>query len=149
MKELHGSAATTVAASAEQCLALLEAVDGYPTWYPEVVRHAEVLERDDQGHPTVAQAKLHVSAGPLVRDFSLRLAVGREPPGTVRLERIPHDRSDPEEFRVTWHVEDGAQARIRLDLDANLSVPRLLPLGGIGESLAQGFVDAAARAVRS
>jgi hypothetical protein len=147
MKELHGRASGVVSASVEDCLALFEAVDRYPIWYPDVVPEADVLERDDQGRPTVARANLHVSAGPLVRDFGLRLAVSRLPPATVRLKRIPHDRSDPEEFQVTWHVDEGQETRIRLELDANLSVPRLVPLGGIGESMAQGFVSAAIRAL--
>jgi hypothetical protein len=48
---------------------------------------------------------------------------------------------------VTWHVDAPAHAQIRLDLHANLSVPRFLPLGGIGDAVADGFVNAAARAL--
>src|ERR1022692_2749591 len=72
MKELRGTATALVPAPLTQCLALVEAVDRYPAWYPDVVRTVEVLERD-----------------------------------------------------------------------ANLDVPRFLPLGGVGDSVAQGFISAA------
>jgi hypothetical protein len=127
-----------VSASAQESFDLLKAVEDYPRWYPDVVREARLLDADR------AQASLHVSYGPLVRDFDLTLAITSEAPHTVRLTRVPHDISDPEEFEVLWTVADGT---ITVTLDANLSVPRLLPVGGIGESMAAGFVDAAARAL--
>ena len=71
-------------------MALLEAVDGYPSWAPEVVKEAEVLERDGAGHPTQARAKLHVERGPLTRDFDLLFDVKVDPAGTVALSRVPH-----------------------------------------------------------
>ena len=148
MKELHGAASETVGTPIEQCYELLLAVDRYPDWYPDVVREAEVVERDPDGTPTKARATLHVSAGPLVRDFRLLLAVVAQRPTRVRLARIPHDSSDDEEFQVTWRLHGDGQTRIELELDANLSVPRLVPLGGIGESLARGFVTAAANELR-
>ncbi len=147
MKELHARAQTQVNATTEQAIALLRAVDGYPTWYPEAVREAEVLERDGDGLPAKVRATLHIASGPLVRDFRLNLAVTSPDPGTIKLARQPHDASDPERFEVTWRVVDRSGVRIELALDANLSVPRLLPVGGVGESLAQGFVSAAARAL--
>ena len=60
MKRLQGSAASTVAAPIEACFELLEAVDGYPTWYPEVVREVEVIERGDGGRASKARTTLHV-----------------------------------------------------------------------------------------
>ena len=112
MKELHGSASASVAAPMQACFALVEAVDRYPSWYPDVVREAEVLERDGDGHPTTARATLHASLGPLVRDFRLSLAVTVEEFTTVRLTRIPHDGSDQERFDVTWHLQAGAETLI-------------------------------------
>jgi hypothetical protein len=147
VKELDGAAGAVVAASAQECLTLLVAVDGYPSWYPQVVRDVAVLERDPQGRPSRARATLHVSVGPLVRDFNLLLAIAIEDPGTVKLTRVPNDPSDMERFEVTWRVDEAGETRLQLELHANLSVPRLLPLGGVGGSLAQGFVDAAARAL--
>jgi hypothetical protein len=145
VKELTGSARASVAASPEACLAFLAAVDRYPTWYPEVVRAVDVVERAPSGQPTRAQTKLHLAQGPLTKDFDLLMAVSVEPPGTVRLTRIAHGSSDAERFEVTWHIDAAAHTEISLDLRANLSVPRLLPIGGIGDSVANGFVSAAAR----
>ena len=65
-------------------------------------------------------------------------------PHTVRLTRTPHHAKDHERFEVVWRLEEH---RISLELNANLDVPRLVPVGGIGESLAQGFVAAAIKAL--
>jgi len=145
MKELRGSATAAVTASPDECVAFFLAVDRYPGWHPDVVRKVEVLERDADGTPTRAHGMLHVAVGPLVKDFDLILAVTREGLQSVKLARIPHGPGDHERFEVTWHV--GTQ--IRLELFADLSVPRFVPLGGVGDSMAQGFVSSAARALRS
>jgi ribosome-associated toxin RatA of RatAB toxin-antitoxin module len=147
VKELRGTAAVEVAATPAQCMALLEAVDRYPEWYPEVVQKVEVTERDAGGRPSKANARLHVVAGPVTRDFDLQMAVVSEPPGTIKLARISHGPSDQERFEVVWRVTEAVRTRIDVALDASLSVPRFLPLGGIGDGLAQGFVGAAARAL--
>ena len=146
MKELAATAAATVDATPEQCLALLIAVDGYPNWYPEVVRHAEVIERDGAGKPSRARATVHVAVGPLVRDFDLPLAVSVSSL-EVKLSRTPHEPSDPERFEITWEIAPGPPTGLELRFEARLDVPRLLPVGSVGESLAQGFVDAASRAL--
>jgi ribosome-associated toxin RatA of RatAB toxin-antitoxin module len=147
VKELRGTATELVPAAIDKCFALLGAIDEYPVWYPDVVRSVEVLERGADGRATVARAKLHVARGPVVKDFDLKLAVSIDPPHTVKLTRVPHEPSDQERFGVTWRLEAANGTRIRLDLDANLDVPRFLPLGGIGDSIAEGFVAAAARAL--
>ena len=149
MKELTGSAAGTTNATPEQAFALLEDIDRYPVWHPEVVKEAEVLERDAQGHPTKAHCKLHVERGPMTRDFDLVMAVSVEPGRTIALKRIPHEQGDAERFEVTWHVDGGQSTRIALDLLADLNVPRFLPLGGVGDGLADGMVSAATRALAS
>jgi hypothetical protein len=149
MKELTGSASGTTSASSAEAMALLEDIDRYPTWHPDVVKEAEVLERDAEGHPTRARTKLHVERGPLTRDFNLVMAVTVDPSGTIRLSRIPHQPNDKERFDVTWRVGTGSATRIQLDLAANLDVPRLVPLGGVGDSMAEGLVSAATRALGS
>jgi hypothetical protein len=148
MKALDGSASAGVAAPMERCFELLAAVERYPDWHPDVVRRVEVVERDDEGRASKAQALLHAAVGPLVKDFDLLLAVETESPHRVSLTRIRHDASDPEEFRVLWRLREAAQTQIELTVSANLSVPRFLPVGGIGDALASGFVEAAARALR-
>jgi Polyketide cyclase / dehydrase and lipid transport len=145
VKELSGSAAADVDATSEQCMTMLAAVDRYPQWYPEVVKRVDVLERDAAGQVARASTTLHVSAGPLTRDFDLVLSVQVQQPDVVRLVRIPHEPDDEEHFEVTWRVRDDSRRRLELALAAVLPVPRLLPVGGIGDSLAQGFVAAAAR----
>ena len=149
MKELTGSASATTPAVPQQAIALLENIDGYPTWCGDVVQEAEVLERDAEGHPTQARTRLHVERGPLTRDFNLVMSVRVEPAGTIKLSRIPHEPSDAERFDVTWRVDGPPGTRIQLDLAANLNVPRLVPLGGVGDSLAQDLLSAATRELAS
>jgi hypothetical protein len=148
MKELHGTATAHTGASPQQTLELLCAVERYPSWYPDVVRRVEVVERRGDGTAASARTTLHVAQGPFVRDIDLVLAVEVAPLETVRLTRIPHDRHDQETFEVAWRVSEyEGGSRIDLSLDANLAVPRLVPLGGIGNSVAGGFARAAARAL--
>jgi Polyketide cyclase / dehydrase and lipid transport len=145
MKELRGATSVEVTAPVERCFTLLSALEEYPGWYPEVVRSVEVLERGRDGHAMLALAMLHASLGPIVRDFDLRLVVETERPTLVRVSRIPHDRADPERFEVTWRLREGAKTWIGLELEAKLSVPRLVPVGGLGDAFAGGFIAAAAR----
>lgn len=149
MKELTGSASGTTPATPGQVMALLEDIDRYPIWDPELVKEAGVLERDAEGHPTKARCRLHVERGPLTRDFNLIMSVHVDPAGTMRLSRIPRETGDPERFDVTWRVGRGPSTRLRVELAANLSVPKLVPLGGVGDSLAQSFLSAATRALAS
>jgi hypothetical protein len=147
MKELRGTASATVGADPEECTALLAAIDAYPRWYPELIRAGEVLERTPDGVPSRARTTIHLAVGPLVRDFELEVAVAVAPGREVTLTRVPHEASDPEQFRVDWRVHPRPQVRLDVELTARLDVPMLLPLGGVGDSLAQGFVEAASRAL--
>lgn len=144
MKDLSGNASATVAAPLASCLALVESVEGYPSWHPDVVRAVDVLERDASGTATTVHTELHLSQGPLSRDFDLVMAVDVQRPSAVRLTRIANDPNDDERFEVVWSL---AERRIALDLKARLAVPRFLPIGGIGDAVAQGFVTAAVRAL--
>src|ERR1700744_3776443 len=139
MKDLRGTASALSPAPLAECLALVEAVDEYPRWYPEVVRAVEVLERDARGVPSRAQTTLHLSAGPITKDFNLLMGVTVEAPATVKLAKVGGDAK----FDVVWRLSDGQSTRIELTLDASLDVPRFLPLGDVGNSVAQGFVSAA------
>ncbi len=128
-----------MAAPLAQCLALVEAVDEYPRWYPDVVRSVEVFERDADGVPSRVQTTLHVSVGPVTKDFELPMTVARTPPATVALAKIGGDAK----FDVTWRLSEGQGTLLELELDASVDVPRLLPLGDVGNSVAKGFVSAA------
>jgi hypothetical protein len=148
VKELQGTASTRVSESVAKCLALLSAVERYPSWYPEVVRRVEVTERRSDGSAAKAQTTLHVSQGPFNRDIDLLLSVEAEPGGIVRLTRIPHNARDHEVFSVIWRLAEAETGTsINLQLAASLSVPRFVPLGDVGNGVARGFVDAAARAL--
>ncbi len=145
MKDLHGEATAVVAAPVDRCRALLEAVDGYPDWYPEAVRSVEVVERDPTGRPIKARAQLHLVWGRVVKDFDLVLAVSSEPPGPIQLTRIAD--AGRSQFGVIWHLREEEGTRINLDLTASMSVPRFIPVGGIGNAIADGFIGAATRAL--
>jgi hypothetical protein len=127
---------------------LLRAVDGYPTWFPEMVRDVEVLQRDAADQLTRARTTLHVARGPLVHDFDLVMAIAVEPPGTVKLSKVTSDRS-PSRFDVTWSLQAAESTRIELDLSATLSVSELVPVGDLGNAIAEQFVAAASRALAS
>lgn len=148
MKHISGNAVMSVAASVEDCAALLEAVDDYPKWHSDVTE-VLVLQRVDQRRPAKVRAKLRVSVGPLRRDLDLVLLVDVQHQRTVTLTRVPHDPADEERFQATWLIQPGPVTRIGLELEANLDVPRLVPLGGVGDAIAGSFVIAAATALRS
>ena len=146
MRDLHGTASEVVSASPEDCTALLAAIDGYPEWYPGGVREVEVLKRNAAGQATRALTVLHVDVAGFNRDFHLTMAVkvGR---GRVALNKIKADDEDPP-FDVVWQVkEEDDGALISLDLDTALPLPRLMPLGGVGNSIARAFVSAASKAL--
>jgi hypothetical protein len=147
MKDLRASAAATVAAAPEACTALLAAVDRYPSWHPDVIRDAEVFERDGNGTPVRARATVHLALGPVAHDLALLLDVAVEPGRKVTLTRVPDEPSDAERFQLTWQVDPGPPTRLRVELSAHVDVPRFLPVGGVGDSLAQGFVEAASRSL--
>jgi Polyketide cyclase / dehydrase and lipid transport len=142
MKELEGSAAGRLMTPAEEAVSLLAAVDRYPLWYPEVIRRIVVLERGDDDLPRRAGAKVRLAVGPLSRDYEFEVVVGVEPGGRVTLTRMPNESTDPERLEVRWQVLPG---QLRVDLEARLEVPRLVPVRGVGDSVAQGFVEAARR----
>ena len=145
MKELHGAAETTVGATPEQCFELVAAVDRYPSWIPEAIREVEVLRDDSEGRPTRVRTAVHVSAGPAARDFELTMDVEFSEHDAVCLTRVPHEPDDPERFEVVWRIGARPQTRLAIELSATLEVPRFVPVGGVGDRLAQEFIEAAKR----
>lgn len=146
MRELHGTASDTAPAPLEACLALVAAIDAYPDWYPDGIREVEVLERNSAGQPTRVLTVLHVEIAGFDRDFHLTMDVEVDPPGRVALRKIKTDPSDPP-FDVAWKLSEQDGTLIELELDTALPVPRLVPLGGVGDSIARSFVSAARRAL--
>jgi hypothetical protein len=149
MKALAATAASETNASQQEAYALLAHVEGYPSWYPSGVRDAEVLELGPDGKPAKVKATLHAAVGPLVRDFKLHLAVITDEPERIELRRLPHDSRDREEMTVVWTLApQSEETRIQVDLRAKLSIPALVPTGGVADQLARGFLDAALDALR-
>jgi hypothetical protein len=149
VKDLRGQATGTVSADPRRCFALLLAVDGYPTAYPEVIREVEVIERDRAGSPLIARAKIHVAIGPVQRDLELLVKVSSERDRMVRLTRIPNDRSDLERVSLTWRISPGPPTRLTVRLRARLEVPRVIPIQGGGGALARGLLEAASQTLES
>ncbi len=122
---------------------MLAAIEAYPDWYPDGVREVETLERDGSGQPTKVRTRLHVEVAALSKDFNLTMSVGVEPQGRVALKKLKADASDPP-FDVIWRVSEHDGTMIEIELDTALPVPRFVPVGGVGDSIAKSFVSAAA-----
>lgn len=143
MKELSGTAKTSVAATPEQCFELVAAIERYPSWLGDEIRRVEVLRSDSDSRAIQVRTLLHIAVGPLVRDFDLVMDVRYRDHEEVSLTRVADEPSGADRFEVMWHVESGPPTGIAIELTATLEVPRLVPLGGVGDRLAQGFVEAA------
>jgi hypothetical protein len=141
VKDLRGSAETSISAPVEECLSVLASVDRYPTWYPDVIREVEVLKRGRDGLPSRARTWVHLAFGPLAGDFRFEISVTVKSDAVI-LARIPDSSSDPERLEVHWRLAPG---ELGVDIVARLELPRLIPVGGAGDSVAQGFADAAKR----
>lgn len=146
MKELYGQAAAEVPAPPERCADLLADVERYPEWYPDVVRRVVMSQPAKGGAGAQARTTLRVPGIPVLGEVSFTLAVQRDGDERVTLTRIGHGPDDHERFAVGWSVTPTPSgSRIEAALEAELSVPRLVPLGGVGQRVADGFVAAAAR----
>jgi hypothetical protein len=145
VKELAGSAETTVAATTEAAFALVAAVARYPAWHGDEVREVDVLAAGADGRPTRVRALLHVSVGPVAWDFDLVMDVNFREGEEVSLTRAREAASESERFDVVWRVKAGPPTHLAIELTATLDVPRLVPVGGVGDRLAQEFVEAANR----
>jgi hypothetical protein len=147
MKELAATAAASTKAPLEHCFALVSAIDQYPSWYPATVTAAEVTERDGAGLPSRALVDLHVAHGVLVRDFHLDVSVQARPLESLTMSRIRRGSEDRERLSVAWALAGGQRTRVEVRMQASLSIPRFVPVGGVAESLADGFLAAALAAL--
>jgi hypothetical protein len=149
MKRLRGNAEGVCRADRAAVAGLLRTVDQYPSWHPDVVLRVAVLERDAAGGPRMFEATLRVPVGPISMDIDLTLALGTDHRDRVTLTRLPNDSEDTETFVADWWLEQRrpAETAIRLDLEGDIDVPRVVPLGDVGDRLALGFVDAAVAAL--
>jgi ribosome-associated toxin RatA of RatAB toxin-antitoxin module len=143
VKELQGRAAAEVELPVEDCFALLASIERYPSWF-DVVRHAEILERDSDGHPLLARVELHVPQSPFGKDFELVVAIRTDRPDWVQFTKVPDDAVDEDRLELTWRMRANRSTEIEFEFDAAVSfLPGFLPLGGVGDMIAQTFLDAA------
>lgn len=143
MKEIRGTARASVSAAQEDCFSLLAAVDRYPEWSGDLVREVHVLKLDGEGLPRTARAILRVAH----RSLELLVESHAEHPETVRLTRVPNEPSDQERLDLTWRLHQNGRTVIAVDFHALVSfLPRLMPVGGVGDQIARGLVEAAAKA---
>src|SRR5581483_7918013 len=120
MKELQGEASAEVAASAQECLALLEDLERYPSWYPEVVRRVQIVSPEADRAPVQARTTVHLGIGPIQRDFNLLMQLSSEAGRVIRLARVKDEASDAEELSATWRIEDRSPGdRTRLTVEVS------------------------------
>jgi hypothetical protein len=148
MKSFDGSATSAVPVGPDESFALLAAVGDYPSWNTELVRRADVLERDADGRPTLVQMRIHVAESPFGKDFDLPLAVCYEPLRSVSLTRMSAGSSDRTELSVRWDLVPADGTRIELTFHAATPlVPSFLPLPNVGDQIAQRLMDGVTRAL--
>jgi Polyketide cyclase / dehydrase and lipid transport len=145
MKELSATATGLTTTPIERCYAHLLDVERYPDWYHDGARHVDVLERDAEGVPTKIDALLAAVAGPLRKEFPVRLAVEPTRPTRIALARVPDERGDHESLTITWLLRDlGADgSEVTIELGARLDVPMFLPIDPVAREVANGFLQAA------
>jgi ribosome-associated toxin RatA of RatAB toxin-antitoxin module len=149
VKELQGSASTEVELPAEHCFALLVSIDRYPAWF-EVVRHAEILEREPDGRPRLARVELHVPQSPFGTDFSLPVAVEADRPVEMQVTELPSGPGDEDRLELTLRMRENGVTEIEFQFDAAVSfVPSYMPVGGAGDAIAEAILEAATTALTS
>ena len=147
MKELSGSASADVAVAPERAYAVLADVERYQTWYPDVISTVQVLERGPVGEVMLADVTLSAPGLP-ISDLEARMRVDRQAEREVALVRVPDGPGDDERFAVRWAISStGDGTRVGLRLEAVLAVPRVVPVGGVGDRIAGGFLRAAVRKI--
>ena len=62
---------------------------------------------------------------------------------------MPRGESSGASFDATWRLEKRDGTQLELELDATMPVPGLVPLGGVGDAFADGFMEAAVRGLES
>jgi ribosome-associated toxin RatA of RatAB toxin-antitoxin module len=149
MKELTATATGVAATPIERCYEQLLDVERYPQWYPDGAKRVEVIERDDEGVAAKVDAVLAAVAGPLRREFPVRLAVQRERPTRIALARVADDRGDHEALTIAWLLRSlgDSETEITVELGAVLDVPMFLPIDPVAREVANGFLQAALRSL--
>ena len=103
-----------------------------------------MLERDADGAAVRVDAVLAAVAGPLRKNFDVRLDVESEAPTRVALVRVADDRGDHEALTISWSLRELApqQTEVTVEMIAHLDVPPFLPVGQVAQEAAGGFLAA-------
>ena len=151
MKELSATASGVAATPIEACYTHLLDVERYPQWYPDGAKQVEVLERDGEGAAAKVDAVLAAVAGPLRKDFPVRLAVQQQRPTRIALDRVADDRGDHEALTIAWGLRalGESETEITVELGAMLDVPMFLPIDPVAREVANGFLQAALKSLQS
>ena len=149
MKHLSATATGVAPTPIERCYEHLLDVERYPQWYPDGAKQVEVLERDADGVAEKVNAVLAAVAGPLRKEFPVRLSVERERPTRIALVRVADDRGDHEALTIAWALRalGDSQTEITVELGAVLDVPPFLPIDPVAREVANGFLQAALRSL--
>jgi ribosome-associated toxin RatA of RatAB toxin-antitoxin module len=145
VREISATATGVAQASIDEVFSRLRDVERYPDWYPDGAKSVAVLERDAAGLPVAVDAVLAAVAGPLRKNFDVRLAVESEAPTRVALVRVADDRGDHEALTIGWSLRELApgQTEVTVEMIAHLDVPAFLPVGQVAQEAAGGFLAAA------
>jgi ribosome-associated toxin RatA of RatAB toxin-antitoxin module len=151
MKELSATATGVAATPIEVCYAHLLDVERYPAWYPDGAKQVQVLERDGDGAAARIDAVLAAVAGPLRKEFPVRLAVQQQRPTRIALARVADDRGDHEALTIAWALRalGETETEITVELGATLDVPMFLPIDPVAREVANGFLQAALTSLQS
>ena len=145
MKELTANATGVTETGIERCYAHLLKVEDYPQWYPDGARSVTVLERDADGAASKVDAVLAAVAGPLRKEFPVRLAIEQDRPTRIALARVADDRGDHEALTIAWQLRELGESstEVTVELGARLDVPLFLPIDPVAREVANGFLQAA------
>jgi ribosome-associated toxin RatA of RatAB toxin-antitoxin module len=149
MKHLSATATGVAATPIDRCYEHLLDVERYPQWYPDGAKRVDVLERDAEGAAQEVDAVLAAVAGPLRKEFPVRLAVEQTKPTRIALARVADDRGDHEALTIAWVLREigAAETEITVELGAVLDVPPFLPIDPVAREVANGFLQAALKSL--
>jgi ribosome-associated toxin RatA of RatAB toxin-antitoxin module len=146
VKELQGSASAEIELPAAVCFALVASIDRYPGWF-EVIRTVEVLKRKRNGVASLARVELHIPQSPFGTEFELVMSIETERPGAVQFTKLPAGPSDRDRLELSWRMRENGATEIEFEFDAAVSfVPSYLPVGSVGDAIAQAILGAATTA---
>ena len=149
MKQLSATATGVAATAIERCYEHLLDVDSYPRWYPDGAKKVLVLSRDADGAAVEVDAVLAAVAGPLRKEFPVRLAVEQSRPTRIALARVADDRGDHEALTIAWVLRalGDSETEVTVELGASLDVPPFLPIDPVAREVANGFLQAALKSL--